>query len=138
MCKQGWLNQAGRCVLAAGVWLAMSAVAVAQQPGDVKVVVAKAEKSITKGASDVLLVNDTKFALPVELGSKVISVPIGKELALKVERGLDPLSITEYRWGIRGKPGKTTMGWIPWKTTPYASRLGVRGMPKKHSVKAPG
>ena len=137
MDQQWRFNQAGRLALAAGIWMALSSVVLAQQPGDIKVVVAKAEKSITKGASDVLLVNNTKLPIPVELGSKTISLPIGQELALKVDRGLDPLSITEYRWGIRGKPGKSTMGWIPRKTTTYVSRLGVRGAPKKHSITRP-
>lgn len=136
---QPWLMCIGRCLLATGIWVLLGAQVFAEpQPGDVKLVLTKAEKSITKGAADVLIVNDTGLVLPVDFGATQVTVPIGKELAIKVERGLDPLTITEYHWGIRGKPGKTTMGWIPAKATTYASRLGVRGAPKKHTVKKPG
>lgn len=130
-----WLSRVGGWALATCIWAMPGVVASAEQEGDVKVVITKAEKSPTKAAADLLLVNDTGVVLKVELGTVPMTIPIGQELALKVERGVDPLSVTEYRWGFRGKPGKTTLGWIPWRRTRYDSRLGLRGMPKKHSVK---
>jgi hypothetical protein len=136
MSRRLWIQTGSSLALAACFLLAQSS-AFAEQPNDVKVIVKKGEKSPTVGAADVLIVNDTGAVLPVELGETKVNVPIGKELPLKVERGLDPLSITEYRWGIRGKAPKTTMGWIPRKIMKYDSRLGVKGGPKKHKVTRP-
>lgn len=136
MSRRLWIQTGSGLVLAACCLLVQS-VAFAEQPNDVKVIVKKGEKSPTVGAADVLIVNDTGAVLPVEIGETKVNIPIGKELPLKVERGLDPMSITEYRWGIRGKAPKTTMGWIPRKVTPHGSRLGLKGGPKKHKVTRP-